>query len=238
MRAELGPPTHDLHFIGPDQSLTTVLGTQGMSGDALGVFTLYFWFNRAYRCHPMPHQLEGFRMAQRTGVSARGLLPAMLLASLAGIVMVFWVTLDVSYRMGAAARIHGWSSLGFGGEAYYRMSTWLASPSKPDLNAAIAMAAGLTVASFLTLVRMRVYGWPFHALGFAISGGWSMSWVWLSLFVSWQLKSLILRYSGLKGYRTGLPFFFGAILGDFLIGGLWTLLGLTLHIPIYNLWSG
>ncbi|MCC6443092.1 MAG: hypothetical protein IT210_06495 [Armatimonadetes bacterium] len=238
MRAELGPPTHDLHFIGPDQSITTVMGTRAIGGDALGVFTLYFWFNRAYRCHPMPHQLEGFRMAQRSGVSSRSLLPMMLLASLAGIVMVFWVTLDVSYRMGAAARIHGWSSLGFGGEAYSRMASWLASPLKPDPGAALAMGTGFLAASALTLIRMRIYGWPLHALGFSLSGGWSMNWVWLSLFVAWILKSLILRYSGLKGYRTGLPFFFGAILGDFLIGGLWTILALALNIPIYSLWSG
>jgi hypothetical protein len=28
------------------------------------------------------------------------------------------------------------------------------------------------------------------------------------------------------------------ILGDFLIGGIWTLLGLGFDIPLYSLWSG
>src|SRR5262249_5188000 len=113
MRAELGPPTHDLHFIGPDLSLHTQFGARALSENTMGVFTLYYWFNRAYRCHPMPHQLEGFKMAQAGNTSPRGVLWAMMLAALVGIVATFWVTLHVSYRLGAVARIHGWSSYGF-----------------------------------------------------------------------------------------------------------------------------
>lgn len=238
MRAELGPPTHDLHFIGPDQSLTTILGTRGMSGPTLGTMTLYYWFNRAYRCHPMPHQLEGLKMAQITRTNPRGLAVAMMLAAFLGVVATFWVTLHVSYRLGAAARITGWGSLGYGPEAYNRLAGWIASPQKPNVAGIWAMVVGFAAAASLMTIRMHVYGWPFHALGFAISGGWSMMWAWLSLFVAWVLKSVVLRYGGLKGYRNGLPLFFGIILGDFVVGGTWTILGLLFDIPIHSLWSG
>jgi hypothetical protein len=238
MRAELGPPTHDLHFIGPGQTLNTVLGTRSLDGPTLGVFALYYWFNRAYRAHPMPHQLEAFKMAQVSGTSQKGVMFALLLAALAGIFFTFWVTLHVSYEMGAAGRIRGWASLGYGTEAFNNLAAWRASPARPDTQATFAMFVGFVIASVLMILKLNIYGWPFHALGFSISGGWSMMWAWLSLFVAWVLKSLILRYSGLRGYRAGLPFFFGVILGDFLIGGIWTLLGLILDIPIYSLWSG
>jgi hypothetical protein len=238
MRAELGPPTHDLHFIGPDQSLSTIIGTRNLSGGTLAVFTLFYWFNRAYRCHPMPHQLEGFKMAQLTRTSPRGLLFAMMLAALVGLVSTFWVTLHVSYQMGAAARIHGWSSLGFGREAYDRLASWFTAPTDPNMGATTAMGIGFLIATALTLIRLRIYGFPFHALGFAISGGWSMMWAWLSLLVAWMIKSVILRYLGFKGYRAALPFFYGIILGDFLIGGVWTILGVALGIPIHSVWSG
>ncbi len=238
MRAELGPPTHDLHFIGPDQSLTTIMGTRGMSGPTLGTMTLYYWFNRAYRCHPMPHQLEGLKMAQLTRTSPRGLAVAMGVAALVGVLATFWVTLHVSYRLGAAARITGWGSLGYGPEAYNRLAGWLATPLKPNAAGTWAMGIGFAAAAILSVVRMHVYGWPFHALGFAISGGWSMMWAWLSLFVAWVLKSVVLRYGGLRGYRAGLPLFFGIILGDFVVGGMWTILGLLFDIPIHSLWSG
>lgn len=53
-----------------------------------------------------------------------------------------------------------------------------------------------------------------------------------------MIKSVILRYLGFKGYRAALPFFFGIILGDFLIGGVWTIWGVVLGIPIHSVWSG
>ncbi len=238
MRAELGPPTHDLHFIGPDQSLTTILGTQQMNGPTLGTMTLYYWFNRAYRCHPMPIQLEGLKMASQTRTSAQSLFVAMGIAAFVGVLATFWVTLHVSYKLGAAARITGWGSLGYGPEAYNRLAGWLATPLKPNVAGIWAMVVGFAIAGALMIARMAVFGWPLHALGFAISGGWSMMWAWLSLFVAWVLKSLVLRYGGLRGYRNGLPFFFGIILGDFVVGGSWTLLGLLFDIPIFSLWSG
>jgi hypothetical protein len=238
MRAELGPPTHDLHFIGPDQSLSTVFGSRNLSGSALGAFTLYYWFNRAYRCHPMPHQLEALKMAQLSRTAPGGVLVAVGLAALAGVVTTFWVTLHVSYELGAAGRITGWGSLGYGPEAYNRLAGWISSPTRPDTSAMLAIGAGFGFASALTLVRMHVYGWPFHALGFAISGGWSMMWAWLSLFVAWVLKSAVMRYGGLRGYRAGLPFFFGIILGDFVPGAVWTIIGLVFKVPIYSVWSG
>jgi hypothetical protein len=43
--------------------------------------------------------------------------------------------------------------------------------------------------------------------------------------IAWLAKVFTLRYGGLKAYRGALPFFLGLILGDFLAGGLWTLIG-------------
>src|SRR5207248_7846669 len=71
MRAELGTPVHDLHFTGPEQILTRVGGSEAYDGDNLTVFALYFWFNRAYRSHPMPHQLEAFKLAEQTRTDHR-----------------------------------------------------------------------------------------------------------------------------------------------------------------------
>ncbi len=238
MRAELGPPAHDLHFIGPNQTLYSVFGSQNLNQNAMGVMTLYYWFNRAYRAHAMPHQLEAFKMGKESGTNLRGTLFAVMLAAGVGIFSTFWITLHLSYQMGAAGKIHGWSSLGFGQEAFNKLSGWISSPSKPDVPAIQSMSLGFLITAGLTLLRMRTIGFPFHPLGFCLSGGWSMWWMWPSLLIAWVVKVSILRYGGLKLYKAALPFFFGVILGDFLIGGIWALLGLIYNIPIYSLWSG
>src|SRR5439155_8266295 len=43
---------------GPDWVLAEVGGTRSFTPQTLSGFSLFFWFNRAYRGHPMPHQLE------------------------------------------------------------------------------------------------------------------------------------------------------------------------------------
>ncbi len=48
--------------------------------------------------------------------------------------------------------------------------------------------------------------------------------------VSWLAKTIILRYGGLQGYRTALPFFIGLVLGEFSTGLLRTILDLSLGL--------
>jgi len=45
-----------------------------------------------------------------------------------------------------------------------------------------------------------------------------------------------LRNSGWQTYRKLVPFFLGLTLGDFMVGSLWTLLGLGLKMETYDFW--
>ena len=69
MRAELGSPVHDLHFIGPDEMMPKMFGTRLLGAQNLTMLAYFFFCNRAYRGHPMPHQLEGFKLAERTNIN-------------------------------------------------------------------------------------------------------------------------------------------------------------------------
>ena len=88
MRAELGSPVHDLHFIGPDEMLPRIFGTRILGASNLTMFAYLFFFNRAYRGHPMPHQLEGFKLAERTGINNRRLLIAMVISIISVILVI------------------------------------------------------------------------------------------------------------------------------------------------------
>ena len=53
IRAELGPPAHDLYNAGPDLLLTDALGTRRIGNRNLSVMSLFFWLNHlSYRAHP------------------------------------------------------------------------------------------------------------------------------------------------------------------------------------------
>lgn len=237
MRAELGAPVHDLHFLGPDTTLASTIGTTNMNPPTLVALTQLHWFNRAYRTHPMPHQLEGFKMAQVAGLRLHGLPMLMLLAALWGAGWAYWTFVYTAYQDGTAVKIHGYGALNFARESYNRLNTWLASPAPADGGSLAAMGVGTATALGLTALRLRIPGFPLHALGYAIAGDYSMNFLWFSLFLSWICKSLVLRYGGLRAYRAGLPFFFGLTVGEFVMGGIWTLVGLALGVPSYSFWD-
>jgi hypothetical protein len=233
MRAELGPPTHDLYYEGPDRIITSLAGSKRLGTGSLSVFTLYFWLTRDYRCHPMPHQLEAFKLAERTELKNRKLVGVMMLATVVGTVATLWAILQLFYTYGASARVHGYA-LGLARESYHRLQNWLEYPSGASREILGQMSFGLGLTIFLMIMRRRFLGFPFHPVGYAVAGSWTMSWMWFSVMLSWMIKYILLRSGGLKVYRKGVPFFLGLMLGQFVIGSLWSLLGAIIDRAVYG----
>jgi hypothetical protein len=226
MRAELGSPVHDLHFIGPDQTLPKVLGTRRLGSANLTMFAYLYFFNRAYRGHPMPHQLEGFKLAERTRMNNRRLLIAMTISVPLATLAAFWAHLHISYNTGASA----W----FAWEPFNRLQRFLAAPQSPDYGSIVATNVGFATTILLMIMRIKLFWWPFHPAGYAVSSSWSMNVFWFSIMLSCFAKWIILKMSGIKGHRQAIPFFLGLILGEFIIGGVWSIIGVSMHKPMYR----
>jgi len=238
MRAQFGPPVHDLHFVGPDQTLTAVLGSRVFPPRALTAMTYLYWFNRAYRSHPMPHQMETLKMCQRGEIRPRGIATAMVVAVAVGAIAHFWSYLHIAYDLGAARKMTGWGTYGYAREAFARLEGWMLSPTAPNATVMGAIGFGLISTLGLMFLQSRFVWLPLHPLGYAISNGWSAHWTYSSLFVAWALKTIISRYWGHKGYLAALPFFLGLILGEFVVGGLWTVVGTVTGLPTFSFWRG
>lgn len=234
MRAELGTPIHDLHFTGPDWILAEVYGQRGSftPGQLVG-FTLYYWFNRAYRSHPMPHQLEAFKMAEQTRSEFKKWFWGLAAFGFIGAVVAFWAVLQLMYSYGASAK----SAMTFGPEAYTRMETWVKTPKNGSFSASIAIAVGFLMVLFLQWMRIRFIWWPFHPLAFALTSSWEINLVWLPLFLAWLTKVCILRYGGRGGFQRSIPFFMGLIIGQFVLGSLLNIYGIIMQVPTYQFWQ-
>lgn len=237
MRAELGPPTHDLYFAGPDWLLVSSMGSGRLGPTNLTGLALLFWITRDYRSYPMPHQLEAMRIAELKGVPRCGgpsLVVALLAAALLGFVSACIVFLTQYYRHGASTGLGGYAT-GLSAEAYQRLENWLRSPvNEPDWPALRQFGGGLTFTLLLMGLRRRFFWIPFHPVGYAVAGSWTMSWLWFSLFLAWAAKSLLLRYGGLERYQRGTPFFLGLMVGEYVVGSAWTLLGMHLGRKVYG----
>ncbi|MBM3474391.1 MAG: hypothetical protein FJX75_14100 [Armatimonadetes bacterium] len=236
VRAELGPPAHDLHRGGPDYVITNIFGMGSPVGPQnLTSMTQYFWFNRAYRAHTMPIQLEAFKLGEQTGMAFRPLTFVMIGASIFGTLCAFWANIHGYYSYGMSAKM---SFVGryFGVEPYNRLQSWISAPQPANLSKAIAYVVGLCFTLGLMALRVRFVWWPFHPVGYAISSSWSMNCLWMPILIAWLIKILVMRYAGPKTFHRIIPLALGLILGEFIVGSLWCILGIALQRSTYSFW--
>ncbi|MBM3239636.1 hypothetical protein FJZ31_25390 [Candidatus Poribacteria bacterium] len=226
MRAELGSPVHDLHFAGPEILMTGALGTRRLGKNNLTIISFFWFLTRAHYSDVMPHQLEGFKLAERAKMDNRRLFWGMIIAIVVGVLASFWALLHSFYREGVR-----W---GFGHESLTRLQNWLSYPKAPDYPGMVSFAGGLLFSIFLMIMRTRFVWWPFHPAGYAVSSTYQMRENGFCFFVSWLAKWAILKYGGLKTHRKAIPLFLGLILGEYVLGSLWTIIGIAFNIQTYN----
>ncbi|MDH4179446.1 MAG: hypothetical protein OEV33_02970 [Armatimonadota bacterium] len=235
VRAEFGSPVHDFHWAGPGQTITYIGGTANLRNQDLLMLSLLWWFNRAYRQHPIASSIEGVEMAARARSSARAVVAAILLATLLGAVAVFWGWLHYAYQMGVASGWAGGDARGH--EMATNMQSWIESPTSGSPGSLFAIGAGFAITMLLAGARTAFVGWPLHPVAYGLSASWSIHIVWMPMLIAWLAKLIILRYGGLRLYRRVLPLFFGLILGEAVVGCAWPLFGLLRGVPTYSFWG-
>ena len=238
IRAECGPPIHDLHFTGPDALLTTGVGTGHMTnGDLVGMSYLW-WFNRAYRAHPMPIVTESLKMADTARASQRKFFWGIMLAVVVGVIATFWCYLHVGYKLGFSSGVSQGGVYASGQTR--RLSEWWMRSSdalQPDWGSNLGMLVGFVFCTFLSYMRLHIVNWPFHPIGYVISASYQINLVWVPLLISWAIKVCLLKFGGLKLYKTAVPLFLGLILGAMVIGCIWSLIGICFNMPYYSFWG-
>ncbi|MBD3182267.1 hypothetical protein GF312_08245 [Candidatus Poribacteria bacterium] len=227
IRAESGTPVHDFHATGPDQILTDAFGLRILGPRSLTVFSLFHFFNRTYRSHPMPSQIEGLRMASQTDTSLKHLYRVMMLALVIGTPIFFWVYLHISYRH------QGSMLMRFAVMSYRNLETQLTYPHAFDPTVIVSVLSGFFITIGLMFMRLKFLWWNLHPVGYVISSSFSMNVCWFSIFASWLMKHIILRSGGLKMLHQSRSFFFGLILGQFFVAGFWSILGIIMGRTIY-----
>jgi len=237
IRAEMGIPSHEMHFVGPGQILPRLLGSRNVGPANTVSSYLFYWFNYGHRCHPMPHIAEGHKLASRCDLAPRSLTLPMLAAMVVGSVSALWAMLHIWYQDGAATK---W--------APYHASIWMASlptieiasksqsPTRFNVPVLVAVIAGFVGSIVGMAGNSRLDWWPLHPVGYAISTAWAMEHMWFSLFVAWVVKSLLTRYGGHTALKRAVPLAMGLVMGDFLMGSLWSLYGTWKGFRAYSIW--
>ena len=234
IRAETAVLSSELVWINPQSVLTGVLGTSSMTHADLAHTATLSWFNSDYRAAPMPHQLEGFVGLRRAGGSLRPLVWAIMLAALVAMAAALLWDLQLYYVNGAeTGNVNGWR-ISKGMAPWTDLHNALVGPKPALPGVGGGMATGIGVTLLLSVLRARFVGFPLNPAGYALNMSFANDFFWCDMLAAWAIKSLVLRYGGVQTYRAALPFFLGLILGDYVTGAVWSLIGTAFHFNLFR----
>ena len=174
--------------------------------------------------------MDGLRISDGVQLRRRSMLWAFVIA--------------IPAAMLAAGALHLWLPYHFGAVTLYSYpyqgnAIWGFQNNAPAVQghsdftwlAPISFLVGAGFTAFLAVMRASFVGWPFHPLGFAVAPSWTMIVFWFPCLVAWVVKSLILRWGGMRLYRTARPFFLGLVLGEFSSAVVWTVFSFITRAP-------
>lgn len=174
----------------------------------------------------LPHLFNAQKSSDAAEVSRRGMLLAIAAAMVVTLLISGEEAIRLPYQHGAAMMYDKWAYFHSPQRPLKFIETQLANPLQASPWAWLNLVAGAAGCWVLMLLQSLVIGFPLHPAGFIFAPGYPLSCFWFSFLLAWVLKSLLLRYGGLKGYHRCRPFFFGLILGDTINGAMWIIVGL------------
>lgn len=189
-------------------------------------------FMRDQRGLILTGMLDGLKVSDGSGTNRRGLLPGFILAGILALVFASIVSIWLAYTRGAS-HLYGYIMLGNNVWAFtdYRAAMAGSASRVFDWRCPTFFVVGVGFTVFLSYMRSMFFWWPFHPLGYALSGSWTMVVMWFSCLVAWIIKVPVLRYGGMRLYVRARPFFIGMMLGEFAMAVFWTLISATTGAP-------
>lgn len=230
IRAEAGLPWGQGPWGLAHVNIVSFAGSESITPQEATGLAFVSWFDTDWRCLAQPAMLESMKMADMSSpkqINPRKLTAVVLVATVVGTLAAWASVLGIYYHIGAdSAAADSWRS-SMGHSPFDQEQSWLSSPQPLSSPRFVAAAAGFVIVAFLSVMRTRFVWWPLHPIGFAVANTGTMDWIWFAMFIGWACKALILRYGGIKLYRTCLPFFYGLVIGDYGISGIWSLVFLA-----------
>lgn len=205
------------------------------------------WMNQLF-LHDMRESVMGYTItaARTADVSAYGGAPrrssgrwfvvALVLALAAGYVVAGASTLWVEYRFSSTLNIQAVEPInpyGYGSTANVTLNPTRShiSPQMPvgESHSQLGhFSAGVIITGLLSVMRMQFSWWPLHPLGFLVVYTYPLQRIWLSLFIGWLTKVLIVRFGGASMIKSAKPVFLGLVFGEVGAAAFWLIISLIM----------
>jgi len=114
-----------------------------------------------------------------------------------------------------------------------------AQGAEPFANSGVYVSYGIgaVVTALCGLARLVWPWWPLHPIGILVAPTYATSMIWFSFFLGWLWKAMVMRYGGIRLYRTCRPIALGLLAGEAVMVALTLIIGmihgfLGLDLPV------
>jgi len=204
----------------PGNFMVSGFGVEALGGQGVTALGYTFVWAGELRIFLMAACANALKLAeQHIRGSKRILLWAMLVAILVSTISSIWMQVALGYSYGAI-NLSGF----FRGLVHYPFnftSRNMLNPAGPNWVGWLWTAYGGGLMGLLMWLKQRFLWFPIHPMSLPISSMWMTDSIMLSVFLSWLIKGLILKYGGSTLYQKGKPLFIGLVIGQFVSMGFW-----------------
>jgi hypothetical protein len=235
IRAELGPITIDPMGAGPDKVIYTFISPLVAGPRSFATFyTMTFWLHReSVTTYPQSAHIDALKMGEISGGLNRRFLMTMTIVSIIAAVLAMWIFAywgfleepGARHTEGRCAAFCVWNGVG---------GAMQDTAIRPNWNEIIALfiGAGLTVGLFV--IHNLGINLPLNPIAYLLSSG-ILNVYWFPVLIALVIKFGVLRYGGFGLHRKVVPFFFGLILGQFIIGLSWQTVAVFLGLKGFRI---
>jgi hypothetical protein len=218
----------------PSEYLEVPLGTLCIGAQSLTILSFQRAFLRDWGELLMPSIMHGFKIPDYIRLNQRKLLAVMTISIVVAIGVTHYASLSLIYSKGALSMQH-WTYVQAPTGYFQRMANRIQWPSETNWPQVYSMIGGAVVTFLLLFMRRRFLWWPLHPIGYLLGATYPPYQLWFSIFFGWLIKYLVLKFGDIKRYRAMRPFFMGAVVGEYAMIGIWTILGMFTGVGYYAL---
>ena len=96
---------------------------------------------------------------------------------------------------------------------YDLIVTWMKNSTTISGAEVFFLAAGMLMVTGMTLARYYFSWWPISPIGFVVAAGGPARHAFFPVFLSWLLKTILIRIGGVRLYHAVQPLMIGIIVG-------------------------
>jgi len=205
--------------------IVSAFGSAHLTPMAIVALGMTYVYAADLRTFPLSSVSMGLKMSSDRKKNSYGLFWAIMCAIIVNIIVTLALQLYLGYKHGGI-NMDAWYFRGNVVSPYQYVAEMIRSQTAPNKIGWISRIIGAFTMWLFVFMRQHFLWWPFHPIGLVIAPVVWIDALWFSIFITWMIKSLIMRYAGVQVYDKVKYFFLGLPLGMYTCAGVWFIVDL------------